>query len=146
MLSFPLCPLNHLAYFFGPLSLLDVSHCWWHWSVPLRQSPYCIFINRNVHTNKHAYAALVSSTQGRGGYACLSMCCDRGVWVAVWRHWPCLAVRGWRYLDTPEWHRNTHMTSKLNPPFHLLLQVSMFLSCLCNRQFNFCSNVVAHSS
>lgn len=36
------CPLYHLVLFLlAVVSSLDVSHCWWHWSVPLRQSPYC---------------------------------------------------------------------------------------------------------
>lgn len=61
-----LCPCSsglsttlYVMCLFG--AALDVSHCWWHWSVPPRQSPYCIFTNRHVHTNKHVYAAPMSS-------------------------------------------------------------------------------------
>lgn len=62
-LSVALAPLSSLSPCTpsGSGSSLDSSHCWWHWSMPFRQSPYCIFVNSHVHTNKYAYAALVSS-------------------------------------------------------------------------------------
>lgn len=60
-------------------SSLHVSHCWWQWSMTLRQSLFCIFIN--WRKNKHAYAALVSSVWGLCGYACLSRRCVTEVCV-----------------------------------------------------------------
>lgn len=49
--------------------------------MPFRQSPYCIFINRHVHANNHAYATLVSSLWVMGGCTCLSICCENEVCV-----------------------------------------------------------------
>lgn len=77
--------------------LLNISHCR---SMPVTQSPHCVFVNRRVRTHKCGRAALASV----GTHTCWCTCCETEVcvWVAGWRHLSRLGVGGWRCLDTPE--------------------------------------------
>lgn len=69
-------------------SSLDVSHCWCHWSVPPRQRPL-LYIHKQTRTHKQSYIRGRDEPRFRHGwYACLSMCCERGM-----RGWPTDATR-----------------------------------------------------